>query len=397
MPFGSAEAFIAPEIQQHLNSGVEVLICPTLPAGQTHDWPYYQKSVSPDLFSWDISRGFLNEILRQPIAVLRSLVVAVEPRSLKLTLRNLAVWPKAVWLSGYAREQMVDHIHAHWIAVPATMAMIAAKLAGLPWSITAHRYDIAQGNLISRKFASAEFVRAIDKPGHDELVAQLQPGQTPPEIIRMGVEVDETSAPTRTGRLDDPRIVIGARLIEKKGHVYLLQAIAKLRSNGLKPKLTIYGDGPLEETLLQISNRLNLNECVFFAGPVSHSELLRQLQGGEFDIAALPSVTASDGDKEGIPVFLMEAMAAGVPVIATPNGGISELIDNTSGSLVPEKNAMSIAHAIQALCEDETLRERKAKAGRVKVSEEFSIAACAARLRRRIAESLPSTSRDLVG
>lgn len=299
----------------------------------------------------------------------------------------MAVWMKGVWLARELRQRGVDHVHVHWIAVPATMGMIAAEISRVPFSITAHRYDIAQGNLVPEKFAQATFVRAIDGPGVVELTAQLPPEQRPPVLIRMGVNVPETQVALRDGALSLMRGVMGARFIAKKGHATLIEAVALARSMGQVVQIDCYGDGPLQGAMEARVAELGLRDAIRFCGVLSHDALQRQLASGTYDFAVLPSVTAQDGDKEGIPVFLMEAMAVGLPVIATPNGGITELISKGSGLLVPEHDVRALAEAMKRIAMSGALRLSLAESGRKSVLAQFSIGGCINQLKSLIRNS----------
>jgi glycosyltransferase involved in cell wall biosynthesis len=189
----------------------------------------------------------------------------------------------------------------------------------------------------------------------------------------------------RPGPLTRLNAIIGARFVEKKGHATLFDAIAAARGRGVEVATDVFGDGPLEQALREQVRKLGIDDLVLFRGIVSHDELLARLHSGDYDVGVLPSVVARDGDKEGIPVFLMESMGAGLPVISTPNGGILELIDETTGILVPEHDARALANAFVRLAQDGEFRHRLAEQGRRKVLAEFSIESCAEQLRARFA------------
>ncbi|MCF8710446.1 glycosyltransferase [Rhizorhapis sp. SPR117] len=333
--------------------------------------------------------GGLLAFLEKPKRALEILGALFDWSKPKLILRNLSVYPKGLWLSREIARLNVQHVHAHWIAVPATMATIAARMADVSLSITAHRYDIAQGNLVPWKFASSIFVRAIDGRGASELIMQLPAGEPKrPEVIHMGVEEVMHPVPIRPGPLTSPRGLIGARLIALKGHSVLFKAIVHARTKGTELTLDVFGDGPQKGRLRTLAVDLGIENLVNFCGVVSHEELLVHIRSGYYDIALLTSITAAPGDREGIPVFLMEAMAAGLPPIATSNGGIVELIDGKNGLLVPERDEGALADAIIRLAGDEQLRRNLAAQARNKIAGEFSITASAARLRELINKNI---------
>lgn len=394
LPYGAAETFIYAELAEHLAHGCQVTVAPVKKTELVHasGRELVSRTLGYGLFSPEILKGFIAELASRPVAVLRTLASTIDLSRPKLIPRNMAVWAKGVWLAREAAKRKIDHIHVHWIAVPATMAMIASRLSGIPMSITAHRYDIAQRNLIPQKFQSSCFVRAIDGPGAAELGEQLEPGQTPPVIIRMGVSVSPEHVTLRGGVLQPIRAIIGARYVPKKGHATLLSAVAEARRRGVNVELDAFGDGPLLKALEDQRDQLGLGDLVRLNGTASHHELLAKLLSGDYDVGVLPSVVAEDGDKEGIPVFLMESMCAGLPVISTPNGGIVELISEGTGILVPEYDVDALAAAFVQLATDPELRAKLGAAGRQKVIEEFAIAGCAAQLRRLFAahQAVPS-------
>lgn len=387
LPYGPDEAFIYAEINDHLAAGWNITVVPVRKIRLVHeDGRRLQgRTWGQGLIDLPILAGFAREMLRRPVHVARVLLSTLDLRKPKLWPRNMAVWAKGVWLAGQARRAGVDHIHVHWIAVPATMALIAARVSGIPFSITAHRYDIAQGNIIAEKSRYATFIRAIDQSGADEIVAQQSHGQRPPLLVRMGVNFPNAAVQLRAGALPQMRGIIAARMVAKKGHETLFWAIAAARANGVDLALDLFGDGPLEPQLRQLAQDLGIADLINFGGVLGHDALMQRLGAGAYDVAVLPSVTARDGDKEGIPVFLMEAMGAGLPVIATPNGGIAELVAQDCGLLVPEYDTAALADALVDLARDGSLRNKIATKGRAQVVEHFDLSSTCAKLRRMMA------------
>lgn len=390
MPFGAAEAFIFAEIEDHLAHGWDIWIAPVSrpPLVHKRGEALLPRTLAAPVFAPAMITAVVREFLRQPGRVLGTFFSLLRSRP-SLWPRNLAVWPKSLWLASQVRALGIQHIHVHWIAVPATMGLIASRLTDVGFSITCHRYDIAQRNLVPQKFAAAALVRAIDTPGALELEQQIPAAEKRPEIIRMGVVLPNVDVSVAPGSLSTIRAIIGARLVEKKGHATLIRAVAIARKHGCETIIDVFGDGPLEAELQRLARELGVSDLVQFRGNASHEALLENLLSGDYDVAILPSVTTAIGDKEGIPVFLMEAMAAGVPVISTPNGGIAELVVSGTGILVPEYDADTLAGAIVKMASKESLRLELAREGRRQVREQFSAEGCFARLRERIVEVVP--------
>ncbi len=351
-----------------------------------HDPALLAHTIAAPVFSPALLAGALAELIQHPFRTARLAGRMLLARSPRLALRNLAVLPKGLWLGRQLRHGDFGHVHIHFAAAPATMGVIAARVAGIPWSITAHRYDIAQNNLLGWKTAHARFVRAIDAPGAAEILGHVGAQEVRLLVLHMGVSVPEQPAPCRDGALVTLRLAIAARLVAKKGHGTLLAAMAIARAGGQDVTLDVFGNGPLEPELRRQAEQLALGDALIWHGATAHHTMLAALLSGRFDAAVLPSVTAGDGDKEGIPVFLIEAMAAGLPVITTANGGIVELAGGGAGVIVPERDAKALAAAMIRLARDGAERARLAEAGRARVLAEFEIGSNMRQLRAMIGD-----------
>jgi colanic acid/amylovoran biosynthesis glycosyltransferase len=171
-------------------------------------------------------------------------------------------------------------------------------------------------------------------------------------VHHMGIDLSRFKFTVpRMPTVDQPvRVVSVARLVEKKGLPYAIRAVAALRLGGFDIALDIVGDGPLRSSLDSLIAELGMSNAVRIIGARSRDEVARVMAGAH--LFAAPSVTARDGDMEGIPVALMEAMASGVPVVATRHSGIPELVeDKVSGLLVPERDTGALAAAFRWLVE----------------------------------------------
>jgi glycosyltransferase involved in cell wall biosynthesis len=193
----------------------------------------------------------------------------------------------------------------------------------------------------------------------------------------MGVElpsrvlVDSETARPRSGALT---VLCAASFIARKGHTYLIQAVARLIEQGTKVRLLLAGDGELRSALEDQVARSNLSQWVAILGYVPHEKLLELYVREDIGAFVLPSLGL---DGEGIPVSLMEAMAFGVPVISTETGGIPELLGGGAGIIVPPADPAALAAAIARLAADPDLRRRLGERGRERVEEAFSVQAVA--------------------
>ena len=183
LPHGNKEAFIIPEIKELKRQGHEVLIVPTYPRGEVLHGdakPLTSHVISRPLVSAGSAEAAGREFIGNPTGASKVLGCLFRSRSAGVLLRNLVVYPTGLWPADLAREWRADPIHAHWPTVPATTALIAGETAKLPWSITAHRFDIAENNLLEVNAKRACFSRSINWQGAREVADRVSPGTSPP-------------------------------------------------------------------------------------------------------------------------------------------------------------------------------------------------------------------------
>jgi glycosyltransferase involved in cell wall biosynthesis len=314
------------------------------------------------------------ECLLHPSRALAALLQIVGPRYRPIAkLKNLIVFPAALAIARYVRTKDIDHIHAHWMTTPATVAYIVSMMTDIPWSCTAHAHDILSDNLLQQKVAGARFVRVIAQRNLRDL-ARLA-GRDPADLHLIHVGVDIPARGARRIGSGPLQIVCAARLDPIKGHEHLLRALALVGSHNLPFQCDIVGDGPMEARLRGMIQELGLLDCVRVRGMVPYAVLLEEFRCGRYDVLVLPSVEFErSGHHEGIPVALIEAMAHGLPCIATATGCIPELIDASSGVLVPQRDANAISKALLRLGADAALRRKLGEAARTRVIEDFNAA-----------------------
>lgn len=390
MPYGARETFIISEVEEVRKQGHEVLIVPMHPRGpvvHTDAKPLLECATSQPLLSPRIAKGAAEVFVRAPVRTFRALSWSLRSRSAKVLLKNLAVYPKGLWLARLAREWKADHIHAHWAATTATMALVASEFSGISWSCTAHAWDITdwqsgraqrRGNdsLLSLKISRSCFVRFISRVGrreaeHPNLGASMDSRSF---VLHMGVAIpDLTGVRPPNGRRRHPIILCPAALIPFKGHRYLIEAAYVLSERGVGFELWLAGAGELEDELRKQVEALDPAGNVRFLGQLAHQEVIGFYRRGEVDIVVLPSLDMGGGEHEGIPVSLMEALSYGVPVVSTSTGGIPELLGGGAGVMVPPADTAGLAEAIGSLIQDPGLREQQGDAGRERVEESFSL------------------------
>jgi len=268
------------------------------------------------------------------------------------------------------------HLHAHFAHDPALVALLTHWLAGIPWSFTAHARDLHQvpDAALAQRVASATATVTCSQAGAERLRSAVPEGlRGRVRLVRHGVDVEAfRPRPAGTGRQPGPpRIVSVGRLVEKKGFPDLVDACRLLRDGGHRFRCAIYGDGPLHDELTKAVGRpQSLAGTVSLAGPRTRGQLLAELQ--QADVFALTPFVTADGDRDGIPNVVVEAMACGLPVVATAAGGIGEIVEHgVNGLLADPHDAPAVAAHLAALLGDERLRQRLGDAARRTVVEHF--------------------------
>jgi glycosyltransferase involved in cell wall biosynthesis len=228
--------------------------------------------------------------------------------------------------------------------------------------------------MLATKAASAAFVRCISENGRKWVLRIAGVGVASRlHVIHMGVRVpaDEVIG---VGERPDLVLAMPANLLPVKGHCHLIDAVAQLMKLDLpRFKVLLFGDGPLRAELAAAIRGHQLEGVVELAGHIDHRELIGLYEGGHIDIVVLPSITTTDGEHEGIPVALMEAMAHGIPVVSTRSGSIAELVDENSGVLIPEKNVAELRDALASLLLDRQRRHALGRGGRLRIEREFNV------------------------
>jgi glycosyltransferase involved in cell wall biosynthesis len=373
-PYGQNDTFFGPEVRELVRQGVDVLAVPVRPRGPLTTPDAESRTVRKPLLDAEIARAAVAELVRAPAATIAAFLLLLQSPAPKVLLRNLAGFPKALWLARLARSWQADHIHAHWAGPPSTVALIASRLSGVPWSFTAHLSDIPARNLLHAKSSSAVFVRFIAHAMQD-LARRCAPGVDEKRwtVVRLGVELPP--ARSQPPANDPPVVLFAARFDPVKRHAALLDAVASLVRTGERLELWLAGSGRLQPAAEEQARELGLGATVRFLGYVRNAEILGWLEAGAVDAVAIPS------DWEGVSVAMIEALAHGVPTIATDVGGTAELLGDGCGLLIPPGDPTALADAIRRLLHSPQLRQDVSRAGRARVEQEFAVERVVARLR----------------
>ena len=265
----------------------------------------------------------------------------------------------------------VTHLHAHFCNDPTTVAYFASRLSGIPYSFSAHAKDIytQHPGQLAAKVARARFVTTCTAANAAHLQRHAN-GTTPVLRCYHGVETDRYR-PANGTRSGVPHVLSVGRLVPKKGFPVLLDALAKLRDRGVPFRCTIVGVGPLEARLREQARRLRLEDRVELPGAVAENALAALYR--EVDLFVLACEVESDGDRDGIPNVVVEAMASGLPVVSTNVSGLPECVEHgVTGLLVPERQPDALADAIGELLARPDHGRALGRAGRAKVEREFA-------------------------
>jgi colanic acid/amylovoran biosynthesis glycosyltransferase len=297
--------------------------------------------------------------------------------------REIAVWGRksdflrlyqAAWLGPRLQALGVRHLHAHFAGLAARTAYWIERFFSIGFSFTAHAndifapkpFEISLGELIR----AARAIVTVSDFGVRFLQEKYPDDAAKVHRVYNGID------PGRFRRADftaaSPNVVAIGRLIEKKGFHDLIEACRLLRDRGLEFRCEIIGEGPLENVLRQQITAAGLTNVVVLTGPLPQTEVIKRL--ARSTLFVLPCVAEAGGGMDNLPTVVMEAMAAGLPVVSTAVGGVPEMVsDGSTGLLVPEHNPASLAEAISRLLADQPFARSLGEGGRQRAAELFAI------------------------
>jgi glycosyltransferase involved in cell wall biosynthesis len=264
-------------------------------------------------------------------------------------------------------------VHAHFAHDPALVGMLAARLTGLPFSFTGHArdlFEIPPESLAARAHeATAVVTCCAANAAYIESVVPER-GRPPVLVVHHGVDL-QRFAPEHDAHPRTPPLVLSVgRLVEKKGFTDLLRALRRVKDRGVRFQVRLCGEGPLHDELVRLRDELGLHDDVELTGAQDSDEIVEALHDATA-FALTPRVLA-DGDRDGIPNVLVEAMACGLPVVTTTAGGISELVEHDVNGLVSEPgDLMDIADSRARVLTDARARARLGAAARQTVERGY--------------------------
>ncbi len=330
----------------------------------------------PSAADLSLHHAWMATLARQPLS---SALIGLPHAAKALTFR----WPPArmasvIWSAAYLARQLdeirVDHIHAHFASYPAAVALLASRLTGIPFSFSAHANDVfADVSPYWRQQArAAEFAAVCSEQALARTRELCRPEDAHKlRLVYHGVDLERFSPPPPRVPPDEPvRLLSVGRLVPKKGFEVLLRACHLLALRDRSFSLTIIGDGPLRAELGALSGRLGLADRVTFASARQFAEMPAAYR--EADALVLSSLVTPDGDQEGIPNVILEAMASGLPVVSCDVGGITEaVLHGETGLIAAPGDPADFAEKLDALVADAGLRVRMGECGRELAERKF--------------------------
>jgi glycosyltransferase involved in cell wall biosynthesis len=325
-----------------------------------------------------VVRAHVRFFVVSPRRYVRVLGRALRERPVLATAKH---FDEAIRLAWHARRDDLRHVHAAFAHSPAAVARLLNLLTGIPYSFSAHAKDLylSEPDSIARRVAGAEFVLVCSDAAAGDLRRMAGPNAARVRLAPHGVDTarfrpaaghrsqewmagDAAEAPLRL-------LAVG-RLVEKKGYPVLIDALPRARAAGHSIELDIVGGGPLLAELRSQAASLGLADAVSFHGATTHEEVAAAY--GRADVFVQASVVLADGDRDGTPNSLLEAMASGLPVVATRVGGIPEVVvHGHSGLLAHPGDPDAFGDLIARLASDPDLRHRLGRQGRGRAVERY--------------------------
>ena len=375
------EVFILREMDELHRQGWHLALYPLIYQDQDLVHPearsWMKKARRIPFISWAIVKANILAMIKKTglyISVWKEAVTG-NLRSFNLLMRAVVIIPKAVYTAELMQAEDIGHIHAHYATHPALAAWVIHRLTNISYSITAHAHDIfVHTAMMGTKMRSASFIVTISEFNREYIVAKLGEWvRDKVHIIHCGVTPNNFNRDSEQHRAGEKLelITIGS-LQQYKGQKYLIEACALLRDWDIPFYLRIIGGGEELANLSHLILERKLEAHVQLLGPGTQQEVAAVIRTAHCYIQS--SIIMPSGKMEGLPVSIMEAMATGLPVIATEISGIPELVrEGNTGYLVNAADAFHLASAIEKVYRDPEEAARRAARGRMLVLEEFDL------------------------
>jgi colanic acid/amylovoran biosynthesis glycosyltransferase len=290
------------------------------------------------------------------------------PAALACALRNA---PTALEFIARVRKADITHLHSHFAYTATDLALMVARVTGASASFSAHAWDAyCASETFARKLRRARLCITCNEAAEKHLRTLVdEPLQERITCIYHGTDLSRFVFAPRSEPNATPRILAVGRFVEKKGFETLIYACRRLRAE-VRFECEIVGDGVLGRDLRRLADELGVSDIVRFTPMREHSEMPRLYASA--DVLAVPSVVARNGDRDGLPNVVVEAMACGLPVVASAVGGIAEAVnDEQTGLIVPPGDSAALARALRRMLAETELRFRCIQNARSLVEEKF--------------------------
>jgi glycosyltransferase involved in cell wall biosynthesis len=375
------ETFVLNEMVWMRKQGIDVHIFSTMSpkSGPVHHRARQMMDAvtySP-LLSWLVVKTNLFFFFHQPVTYLRTLfwVIRATCSSPWYMAYVLVLFPKSVLFAGLIQSLGIQHVHAHFVWTQQIAALIASRFLDLTNSVTVHAFELytQKRTVVRSQLEAADHIITISEHNR-QYIADLCRNKSDDDVtvIHLGVDLEQFSPNPARPRGATIQLLSVGNYIEKKGHKYLIEACDILAQRGFDFRCHIVGEGPNRPELEASIAKYRLNARVKLTGALDQRQVCQLYRHS--DIFALACVVARNGDRDGMPTALIEAMASGIPVITTPVTGIPELVkDGETGFLVPQHDATALADTLQKMINDAELRTRMGEKARQRAVEGFAI------------------------
>lgn len=385
-----SETFIVNEILAHEAAGFHVDVFALRPATEMHFQDILAKVRAPVSYIPEKPRrasqmwALISEARRKLPLFWRELG--------ELDIEDGDALFQAIHLALEIDRRGITHLHAHFATVATVVTRLAARFTGISYSFTAHAKDIFHDSVetdhLRRHLRDASVAITVSDFNLDHLRRICGVDAARVSRVYNGLDLERFPYHAPKGR---PRHILAVgRLVEKKGFHVLVDACAILRDRGVDFTCAIVGEGEEEARLRAQIHGLGMDEAIALIGPLPQADVVKALEGAA--VFAAPCIVGEDGNRDGLPTVLLEAMAKGAPCISTDVTGIPELLeDDASGLMVPQHDPIALADALERLLGDEALQRKLADTARARIERDFDIHANARTLRELIASaSMPA-------
>jgi glycosyltransferase involved in cell wall biosynthesis len=395
-----SQTFVLNEVLALERRGVRLAVFSLVRSGEAIVHPQVEQVRAPITYladecgrGWPVRiRRHARQLTRTPVTYARTLATCLRDRDLTAGYGEctaLESFDMAVRVTDAVRRLKAGgsepvHLHAHFAHDPALVGMWVARFTGLPFTFTAHARDLVQlaPPALAARAREAAGVFTCCSLNAEYLDSTLPGSVRPPvTVIRHGVDLRRFTPGTRHPATGVPTVVSVGRLVDKKGFADLLQALWLVKATGRAFRCEIYGDGPELDRLTSLRTSLQLDDEVHLLGARSGDGIVRALR--DADLFALTPRVAADGDRDGIPNVLVEAMSCGLPVVTTTAGGVPELVDHDhNGLLARPGDVRTVATHLGELIDSAERRARLGAAARATVERSYDVDVAAQTLER---------------